>query len=497
MIVRHRHFVRPLVCAAAMLAASCSPATRTGDGTAGPVITVPPTTGGPAAPATPAPAAALQWTTSVSPEQRLAPGAALAWSPVTTTTEPVIAVDPARQFQVMAGFGAAVTDSSAWLINNRLPEPQRSALIAELFGRNGDGLGFSVTRLTIGASDFSRTHYSLAEGPVGTAIDMRAVDADIVPVMTRARAANPDLFVIASPWSAPAAMKSTGSLIQGRLNATAYPAFATYLRDYVVGMQQRNIRIDALTIQNEPHFEPANYPGMRMQPPERAEFVGQHLGPLLASSGLSTSILEWDHNWDEPQSPAQVLRDATAARYISGVAWHCYAGDVAAQSVVRDEFPDKDVWFTECSGGGWAPDFAETLVWMTRNLVIGSTRHWARGVVMWNIALDENSGPHLGGCGNCRGVVTINSATGEVTRNVEYYVLGHASRFVRTGARRIASDSDVGGILSVAFRNADDGSRVVILLNANTASRRVALREGTYQTMVDMPAQAVTTVVWR
>ncbi len=198
--------------------------------------------------------------------------------------------------------------------------------------------------------------------------------------------------------------------------------------------------IYAITLQNEPHYEPADYPGMRLDPPVRAQVISQYLGPLFARSGIATLILDWDHNWDEPQSPLQVLSDSTAARYIAGVAWHCYAGDVSAQNVVHDAHPDKDAYFTECSGGEWAPTFADNLKWFVRTLIIGATRDWAKGVILWNLALDDQHGPHTGGCGNCRGVVTITSG-GAVTRNVEYYALGHASRFVRPGARRVASTS--------------------------------------------------------
>ena len=166
---------------------------------------------------------------------------------------------------------------------------------------------------------------------------------------------------------------------------------------------------------------------MRLSAAQRARAIAL-LGPELARAGLPTRILDWDHNWDLPEQPLAVLADPKAARYVSGVAWHCYKGDVAAQSVVRDKHPDKDMFFTECSGGEWSKAWPDSWAWTVRTLVIGAPRHWARGVLLWNLALDEKFGPHLGGCGNCRGVVTIDSKTGEVTRNPEYYALGHASR---------------------------------------------------------------------
>ena len=191
-----------------------------------------------------------------------------------------------------------------------------------------------------------------------------------------------------------------------------------------------------------------------------------------------------------------MLADSGARRYVAGVAWHCYGGDVSAQSVVREAYPDKDVFFTECSGGDWAPRFADNLAWMVRHLSIGATRNWARGVLMWNLALDEQHGPHTGGCGDCRGVVTISSSDGTITRNEEYYALAHASRFLRPGARRIASTTGVDGLESVAFRNADQGSSVLIVLNTNAQEKAFAVRFARRTFRYTLPAGAVATFAW-
>jgi glucosylceramidase len=263
-------------------------------------------------------------------------------------------------------------------------------------------------------------------------------------------------------------------------------------------MKAEGVPLFALTLQNEPHFEPPDYPGMRMPPRTRAEVVGHHLGPLLQARGMKTQILEWDHNWDEPWSPMAMLSDATARKYVSGVAWHCYAGDVAAQSQVAQHFPELDVWFTECSGGEWKPQWAETLPWMMRNLIIGSTRHGARGVLMWNLALDPQHGPHLGGCKDCRGVVTIDPKTGKVTRNIEYYAFGHASRFVLQGARRVDSeggDSQKTGLDHVAFTN-PDGSTALIVSNSAAQPRRFTVQAPGQRFSYELPASGVVTFIW-
>lgn len=416
----------------------------------------------------------------------------------------VIRIDPRRQHQRIAGFGAALTEGSAWLIRHGLKDAARDALMRELFTREGDGLGFEFTRLTIGASDFSRRHYSLDDMPPGqTDPELRHFSLDperedVLPAVKQALALNPKLQVMASPWSAPGWMKTNDSLVQGQLKPEFYGAFANYLVRYVEGMRAEGVPIFALTLQNEPHFEPGDYPGMRLPPRARAEVVGQHLGPLLKSRGLKTQILEWDHNWDEPWSPLSMLSDATARRYISGVAWHCYAGDVSAQSEVARHFPQLDVWLTECSGGEWKPHWAETLPWITRNLIIGSTRHGARGVLMWNLALDPAHGPHNGGCTDCRGVVTIDPQSGRVTRNMEYYAFGHASRFVRQGARRVDSEGGDGkqtGLDHVAFTN-PDGSTVLIVCNSAAEARRFTVQAPGRRFTYELPASGVATFVW-
>lgn len=413
---------------------------------------------------------------------------------------PTIEVDRTRAYQAMVGFGAALTDASAWLIQHKLSAVQRDALLRDLFGPE-PGAGFNFVRIDMGASDFSLRHYSYDDMPAGendptlAHFSIAADTAETIPILKRARDINPQLEIVGSPWSAPGWMKTTGSMIKGTLRLDAYAAYAEYFRRFVEAYAAAGIPIYAITIQNEPHFEPADYPGMRMELAARAEFIGKHLGPLFARAGIRARILDWDHNWNEQQSPLAVLADSTARRYVSGVAWHCYAGDVSAQARVHDAYPDKDAYFTECSGGDWAPNWADNFAWTVKNLVIGSTRNWARGVAMWNFALDENHGPHTGGCGNCRGVVTIDSRTGAVTKDEEYYALAHASRFVKPGARRIES-STIAKLDNVAFHN-DDGSSVLIVLNSDAAARAFAVRDRGRTFNYILPAGAVVTFRWR
>jgi glucosylceramidase len=445
-----------------------------------------------------APRPAEMWLTTADETQKLAPQPILI--PIGPAAgDEAVAIDPTQHFQQMHGFGAAMTDASAELFS-RLSDDKRRAIMAELFGRANGGLGLSFTRLTVGASDFSRTHYSYDDSP-GNAPDPELRHFSIEParqyVLPRVREAlaiNPSLKVMISPWSAPAWMKTTRSLIQGQLLPQYYPAFANYLARTVEGFEREGVRVSMLTIQNEPDFEPDSYPGMRVNSPDRAIIIGRHVGPTFKARGLKTQILDYDHNWDNPEMPLTVLADPVARSYVAGVAWHCYEGDVPAQTPVHDAHPDKDAWETECSGGEWQPKFSETLGWMTDKLIIGAANNWARGSLLWNLALDPKHGPHNGGCADCRGVVTIDPATGSITRNVEYYVLGHASRFVLPGAFRVAAARRDTGLEAAAFVNRD-GSRVLILhRNKGDGPVTIAIDGGRYA--VPLASGSVATLRW-
>src|SRR4051812_33113814 len=210
---------------------------------------------------------------------------------------------------------------------HRLSGSARDSLLRDLFGPE-PGAGFSFLRLDMGASDFALRDYSYDDPPNGAADPALAYfsiapdRSETIPLLQAALAINPRLSIMASPWSAPAWMKTTGSMIKGSLRPDAYDAYAEYFARFVTAYAAERIPIYAISVQNEPHFEPENYPGMRMEPPARAEFVGRHLGPLFAQRGISTRILDWDHNWDQPESPLAVLGDSVARRYIAGVAWH-------------------------------------------------------------------------------------------------------------------------------------------------------------------------------
>lgn len=441
---------------------------------------------------------AAAWSTSADGTRRLTPGSTIEWRAGAAPADlPTVVVDAGKADQAMVGFGAAMTDASAQLFMQSLTPDRRTALFRELFGDRGIALSF--VRVPIGSSDFSTRHYSLDDMAAGqrdpalTRFSMAGPLVAQIPALKAARRINPQLTLMASPWSAPGWMKDSDSLIKGHLRPDAYDAYARYFVRYLDAMKTHGLTVGWISVQNEPDFEPENYPGMRFPPEARAAFIGGYLGPMLAAKGMAPRILDWDHNWDHPENPLALLKDPVARRYVAGVAWHCYGGTPEVMADVRTAYPDKQVFFSECSGGEWAPDWGGTLGWMTDNLMIAPVRSGSRGTLLWNLALDQDHGPHLGGCGDCRGVVTIDTRTGAVTRNVEYYVLGQFSRFVRPGARRIAS-TEPGAVRNAAFRN-PDGSVVVVLHNSGGESVRMATTMGDGHAILDLPGGEVATLV--
>lgn len=412
-----------------------------------------------------------------------------------------VVIDISRKYQSIVGFGAALTDSSAWLIQNRMNDRQRDALLHELFGLPPN-LNLNMTRLTIGASDFSLKPYTLDDLPAGQVdpqlqhFNVTSNLRDVIPTVREVLSVNPQLRIIASPWSAPAWMKDSENLIGGALLPQFESTYADYLVKYVDTYRGYGIPIFALTLQNEPGFIPLTYPGMDLPAPTRARIIAQYLGPALASHKPKTLILGWDHNWDEPEQPLSVLADPDAARYIDGIAWHCYRGSPYAQSQVHRAYPRKDTYITECSGGDWESSKKGELLWFSRDLLLAGLRHWARGVVYWNLALDEQHGPHFGGCDACKGVVTIDSDTGEVSRNDEYYAFAHFSRFVLPDAVRVGSSATDKGIDNVAFQNAAGGSVVLVMVNSNVDAHRVAVVQDETRFQYTLPPQSVATFVW-
>jgi glucosylceramidase len=465
------------------------------------------------------------WVTTVDRTQSLAEQPSVTFTKA-RSTQPTIVIDPNQTYQQMDGFGASITDSSASVLYGLTPAA-RNAAMRSLFSHH-DGIGVSFLRQPVGSSDFTAAveHYTyddVAPGATDFGLKHFSVKHDrtqVLPLLRQARALNPDLTVLATPWSPPAWMKTGDSLIGGRLkdDPAIYDAYARYLVMFVQAYAAEGVRVDYLTVQNEPQNRtPQGYPGTDMPVRQEAKVI-EALGPKLRAAGLRTKTLAYDHNWathpndaaatppgESPETdyPYEIL-DSPAAKWVAGTAYHCYYGDPSAQTALHDAHPDKGIWFTECSGSHSATDtpaqvFRGTLTWHARNIAIGTTRNWAKSAVNWNIALDSRGGPHLGGCDTCTGLITAQPG-GTVTRDAEYYTIGHLSKFVDPGAVRIASTSFGstgwnGQIMDVAFRN-PDGSTALVVHNENDDPRTFAVAVGEQSFEYTLPGGALATFTW-
>ncbi len=412
-----------------------------------------------------------------------------------------IHVSHATVYQQIDGFGASLTDSSAWLLSHKLTATQRNNVLKQLFDAK-QGIGLSVLRQPMGSSDFSLADYSYDDmRPGETDPEMKhfTIDRDrqyILPVLQEALGVNPKLKIIGSPWSAPGWMKTSGSMIGGTLLSSSFAPLARYFVRFVQSYQAAGVPIFAVTPQNEPRNIPSDYPGMGMTAEEQGMFVRDHLGPAFRDANLKTKIMVFDHNWDMIDFPETILRDPRASEFIAGTATHCYGGSPQAQTQLHDHVPAKGIWLTECSGGAWQKG---NLLVAQASLIIETTRNWAQSVVLWNLALDQNHEPHLGGCTDCRGVVTIDHSTSPatITPTVDFTALAHASKFVLPGALRIDSNSSEESPLEhVAFRNSHDSVVLLVVNPAATPAKFNVAWRGQYATY-ELPPGAVVTLRWR
>jgi glucosylceramidase len=415
---------------------------------------------------------------------------------------PLVNVDTAAQHQSMDGFGAALTGSSAYLIDEILDAGERAELLTSLFDPV-EGIGISYLRLTIGASDFSLSDFSYDDMPAGqTDFDLQhfSLDKDredVIPVLKEIIQIAPEINLMGSPWSPPAWMKTSGSMIGGQLKTNCYSVYADYFVKYIQEMALEGINIASITPQNEPLYYTASYPCMQMQPIEQLTFIKSHLGPKFLTQGINTKIIIYDHNWDDTNYAISILNDPGANGFIAGSAFHAYAGDVSAMTTVHNAHPDKELHFTEISGGAWATNFGDNLMWFMRNIFIGTAANWSRTAMMWNLALDQNYGPQNNGCGDCRGVVTIGNPGGQIGKNEEFYSIGHFSKFVRPGAKRISSTQPQGlsNVDLVAFQN-PDGSKALVVCNYGNDSKTFGVKQGIKWFSYTIDAKSVATIVW-
>ena len=430
-------------------------------------------------------------------------------SPGDTVT---IFVDDQITYQSMDGFGAAMTGTSAYVLNRYLNNKQRDSVMSELFGSSG--LRLSFIRQMIGGSGYEvGGDYSYNDMPAGktdTTLAKFSIDmdkADIIPMLKLALSKNSSIKIFGSPCSAPGWMKNTGSM-RGTDNSYLlnryYGIYANYFVKYIKAYKAEKVPIWGITIQNEPEFGPTTYPGMLMSAKEQADFIKNNLGPAFVKNKIDTRIIIFDHNWAPQISGFQysidVLDDKDAKKYIAGSGFHNYAGDASLQTFVHDKHPDKDIWFTEGSGGEWVGDFGANMKEFVSRITIGSIRNWSKGICLWNLVLDKDNllqkakKPEDQNCAACYGIVMIDTL-GNVTRMPEYYAIAHSSKFVIDGAVRIASNSYTNGIENVAFKN-PDGSMVLLAINSGKTTSVFKVRWGSQLFRYTLGAGDVATFTW-
>jgi len=407
-----------------------------------------------------------------------------------------IEIDDSQKFQYVDGFGYTLTGGSVEVIN-RLSPSKRKALLNELFGKDENSISISYLRLSIGASDLDGEVFSYDDLPQGQTDPTLskfslARDKDLIAMLKEILAINPKIKIIAAPWSPPVWMKDNGKSIGGSLKPEFYDVYARYFMKYIQGMQKEGITIDAITPQNEP-LHPGNNPSLLMVSDQQRDFIKQSLGPIFKSNNIKTKIIVYDHNCNKPEYAINILNDAEANQYIDGSAFHLYEGDISALSTVHDAHPDKNLYFTE-QWTGAKGTFNEDLNWHTKNVVIGSMRNWSKIALEWNLANDPEYKPHTpGGCTECKGAITVSDKE-NFTRNVGYYIIAHASKFVPANSQRISS-TQTENLSTVAFKT-PEGKTVLIVQNYSKTDENFNIKFENKTAPVNISGSSVATYVF-
>ena len=411
---------------------------------------------------------------------------------------PAIVVNDMEQYQPIEGLGFALTGGSAQLLMQMTPE-RRATLLKRLFTTDGDGIGVSYLRVSIGASDMNDHVYSYDDVPPGdsdpnlTKFSLAPDKTTVIPILKEILEIDPHVKILGSPWSAPAWMKTNDKVKGGYLKPEYYGAYAQYLVKYIEGMKAEGIPITAITVENEP-LNPKNTPSMVVFAQEEDTLIGKYLGPAFEKEGITTEIQIYDHNPDVTSYPLSILADRVASKYVAGTAFHLYGGDSSALTCVHNEYPNKNLYLTEEGLGGQPGETTIDIAEPVSRVLITATRNWVRNVLLWNLAADPHAGPHTndGGCPVCYGAVTLDGDNASF--NEAYYAMAHFSKFVRPGSVRIGS-TQLEQLQTAAFLT-PKGKVVLVVANTGNFPKTFQIAYHSESTTTTLHSESVATYVW-
>lgn len=432
-----------------------------------------------------------------------------------TDADVTLTLDAQKRYQTIDGFGAAITGSTAYNLL-KMPQDARVALLEETFSTE-KGLGFSYVRVSIGCSDFSLSEFSLCEEPGLENFALSQEDLDyVLPVLKEILKINPNLKIIASPWTCPKWMKVNNlrdlepfdSWTSGQLNPKYYQIYAEYFVKYLQAMAAHGVTVNAITMQNEP-LNRGNSASLFMTWQEQKEFV-KALGPAIRDAGIDVEIIAFDHNFnydsnkpecrDQWGYPLHIYEDEQAAQYLTGAAYHAYGGNKEEMKRVRDARPDKGLYFTEQSIGAWGYSFEGDFIWFMREVGIGVLNYDCKAIIVWNYMLDDKRGPYRpGGCSMCYGAVNLSTRDyATVERYSHYYEIAHFSKVFATGAQRIHIEQSTAqqGLYSCACVN-PDGSYAMVLLNEQDSPVTVGVKRGEECFTVPLQGKSARSLYWQ
>ncbi len=412
-----------------------------------------------------------------------------------------ITIDNATRYQAMEGFGPAITGSAAYNLSKMKPADREKILKAAFDPK--EGLGYNYIRVSIGCSDFSLQEFTWCDQEGLEFFGVHEEDETyLFPILREILAINPDVKIIAAPWTAPLWMKvgrydnnPYNKWAGGKLNPDYYDEYAEYLVMWIEEMEANGFEIESITPQNEPLHD-GNSASTYMSWEQQRNFIKNNLGPAFEAAGLDTKIWVYDHNFDVTDFVKNIYADKEASKYVEGSAWHAYGGSSSALAQIYKADPSKSIYFTEQSIGTWCPNFGDNLLWHIREVCLGTINNYCRAVVLWNFMLDAERGPNRpGGCTTCYGFVDCDAsyAYNTLTYRSHWYAIGHMSKVIQRGAYRIKSSGS--GVTLSAFEN-PDGTFAAVILNDKDEDKQVVVKSPKGDFTLTLAGRSVTSISW-